>query len=495
MTEKSLELLPEVFVSTADTTVAVSRALKLGTVRKLASRLYTKNLTDTPEAIVKRYLWPIVSGYFPGALVADRTALENAPAADGSICLITEKGTNIELPGIILRPRRGVSALPSDLPFINGLSISSTARAYLENIRLSRSRTELLPPTLTKPELEERLDNLIRRSGEQALKELRDNVRSIAATLDMEKEAKEFDELAGTLLGTRNAPVSSSVAKARKSGQPYDPERLTLFQGLHTALRNLPPVIRPSPVRNDTAKASLTFFEAYFSNFIEGTEFEVGEAADIVFNGVIPNERPADAHDILGTWRMVSSDNEMRQTPKDYSQLLKLIRSRHMALMEGRPDKLPGIFKETINRAGGTTFVAPELVEGTLRAGFDLYLSLENPFARAVFMMFLISEVHPFVDGNGRTARIMMNAELVAAGEERIIIPTVYRSNYLSSLKALSQTNHPDALIRTLDFAQRWTLAIDWSKLETTRQQLERCNAFLDPAEADAQGRRLKLPE
>ena len=32
-------------------------------------------------------------------------------------------------------------------------------------------------------------------------------------------------------------------------------------------------------------------------------------------------------------------------------------------------------------------------------------------------MMFLVSEVHPFADGNGRAARIMMNAELVAAGE------------------------------------------------------------------------------
>ena len=35
-------------------------------------------------------------------------------------------------------------------------------------------------------------------------------------------------------------------------------------------------------------------------------------------------------------------------------------------------------------------------------------------------MMFLIAEVHPFADGNRRTARIMMNAELAAAGEERI---------------------------------------------------------------------------
>jgi len=56
----------------------------------------------------------------------------------------------------------------------------------------------------------------------------------------------------------------------------------------------------------------------------------------------------------------------------------------------------------------------------------------------------------------------MMNAELVAGGEERIIIPTFYRANYLSALKALSQTNVPEPLIRTLGFAQRWTAAVVW---------------------------------
>jgi Fic family protein len=49
-------------------------------------------------------------------------------------------------------------------------------------------------------------------------------------------------------------------------------------------------------------------------------------------------------------------------------------------------------------------------------------------------MMFLVAEVHPFADGNGRVARIMMNAELVAARESRIIVPTVFRNNYLMAL-------------------------------------------------------------
>ena len=162
--------------------------------------------------------------------------------------------------------------------------------------------------------------------------------------------------------------------------------------------------------------------------------------------------------------------------------------------MEGRPDKGPGRFKADPNRAGSTTFVAPELVEGTLAKGFEIYRGLTGPLHRAIFMMFLVSEVHPFADGNGRAARIMMNAELVAAGENRIIVPTVNRNNYLMALKALSQNRVTGALVRVMDFAQRYTTAIDFSDLERARSILERTHAFADPNEADAAGIRLVLP-
>lgn len=112
---KSLEHMPEAFVSDKHIARAVSRAVKAGKLRKLASRLYTRNLVDPPEMIVARNSWNIVIGFFPGALVADRTALENAPASDGSICLVTAGGQNIPLPGLTLRPRRGPGpSLPTD---------------------------------------------------------------------------------------------------------------------------------------------------------------------------------------------------------------------------------------------------------------------------------------------------------------------------------------------------------------------------------------------
>ena len=77
----------------------------------------------------------------------------------------------------------------------------------------------------------------------------------------------------------------------------------------------------------------------------------------------------------------------------------------------------------------------------------------------------------PFFEayGNGRVARILMNAELVAAEENRIIVPTVYRNNYLLALKALSHNKLTGALVRVLDFAQRYTAAVDFHDLHARR--------------------------
>lgn len=87
-----------------------------------------------------------------------------------------------------------------------------------------------------------------------------------------------------------------------------------------------------------------------------------------------------------------------------------------------------------------------------------------------------------------------MNAELVASGESRIIVPTVYRNNYLMALKALSQNGITGPLVRTLDFAQRYTAAVDFAALDRSRFILDRTHAFADPNEADAAGIRLILP-
>ena len=405
--------------------------------------------------------------------------------------LVAGHKRDIALPGVVLRPRKGHAPLKSDRPFIGSLRLASPARAFLENMRPSRARNGVAR-TLPKREIEERLDEMLRGgAGDAALKRLRDEARTIAKTLRLTNEFRRLNTLIGALLGTRKTAMKSPVAIARAAGLPYDPHRLDIFQRLHAELEGTAPVTR---LERPTDGPALPFFEAYFSNFIEGTEFAVDEAADIIFKGRIPKSRPADAHDVLGTWKVASNRREMSRLPKTFEELKALLKSRHASIMEGRPDKEPGRFKSGGNRAGSTYFVGPELVEGTLAKGFELYRSISAPLHRAVFVMFLVAEVHPFADGNGRAARLMMNAELVAAGENRIIMPTIYRNNYVLALKALSQNTNTAVLLRVLDFAQRYTAAVDFSDLERARAILERTHAFHDPNEADAAGIRLTIP-
>ena len=50
------------------------------------------------------------------------------------------------------------------------------------------------------------------------------------------------------------------------------------------------------------------------------------------------------------------------------------------------------------------------------------------------------------------------------------------------------------SLDRMLDYAQKWTAAVDWRSVEATRRELDDCNAFLDPAVSEEEGRRLGIP-
>ena len=67
---------------------------------------------------------------------------------------------------------------------------------------------------------------------------------------------------------------------------------------------------------------------------------------------------------------------------------------------------------------------------------------------------------------------------LVAHDQERIIIPTAYRTDYLGALRAFSHNGHTDPLIRMLDVAQSYTQQIDWATLEQARAALTATNAF-----------------
>ncbi len=98
-------------------------------------------------------------------------------------------------------------------------------------------------------------------------------------------------------------------------------------------------------------------------------------------------------------------------------------------------------------------------------------------------MMFIIAETHPFTDGNGRIARIMMNTELVHRHQCRIIVPTVYREDYLLALRSLTRQGNTGPYIQMLSRTQEFTSRVDFNDYDTALTSLRQANAFLEPDE------------
>ncbi|MEQ1807458.1 MAG: Fic family protein, partial [Burkholderiaceae bacterium] len=106
--------------------------------------------------------------------------------------------------------------------------------------------------------------------------------------------------------------------------------------------------------------------------------------------------------------------------------------------------------------------------------------------------MFVVTEVHPFIDGNGRTARLAMNCVLSAAGLSRIVVPTVYREDYLLPLKALSNNVDARPYVAAMARIQSWSAAFDYSvPREQVTAAMAACHAF----EEDLKSFRLVFPE
>ena len=99
-------------------------------------------------------------------------------------------------------------------------------------------------------------------------------------------------------------------------------------------------------------------------------------------------------------------------------------------------------------------------------------------------MMFICSEIHPFIDGNGRVSRIMMNAELFSQGQIRIIIPTVFREDYILSLRSLSRHKNPQPFINVLQKMQNFSANLWGEDFYALDAYLRECNAYSKPDEA-----------
>src|SRR5260370_27940119 len=143
-------------------------------------------------------------------------------------------------------------------------------------------------------------------------------------------------QMIGSALGTKQVRTASRALAARQAALPYDQDRIHRFNRLIVGLRGSSPQNRPVQDRRDPRYRYLPFFEAYFSNFTEGTEFVLDEAIAVVYDGRQIPGRGDDSHGLRGPYKVVSDLDSMSTLALTPGEFLELLRSRHATIMEGR---------------------------------------------------------------------------------------------------------------------------------------------------------------
>ena len=81
--------MPEVMIANGDKKYSyyLSDLVKKGRIKKVMPKIYTSNLNESEEVIVRRNLFLILGRLFPEAVVSHRSAIEMKPTASGDFFL------------------------------------------------------------------------------------------------------------------------------------------------------------------------------------------------------------------------------------------------------------------------------------------------------------------------------------------------------------------------------------------------------------------------
>ena len=106
----------EIIFGSSDSTISkrISQLEKEGKIRKLTPKVYTGNLEDEPEKIIRRNLFSILGHLYPGAVLSHRSAIEFKPTSSGHLFLTYKYTKKSKLLGITIRFLEGNGAIEGD---------------------------------------------------------------------------------------------------------------------------------------------------------------------------------------------------------------------------------------------------------------------------------------------------------------------------------------------------------------------------------------------
>ena len=195
----------------------------------------------------------------------------------------------------------------------------------------------------------------------------------------------------------------------------------------------------------------------YSSNALEGNTLTLTETKVLLEDGLTVNGKPLrDCYEAVGHARAYDFMLEVaRSTPFAFSE--DMILQLHRLFYQSIDLEKAGVYRDIQVFITGTEYVPPKaddvpsLMKGLVDGLAENWDSV-HPVRLAAFAHRKLVDIHPFTDGNGRTARLLMNLILVNRGYQIISIPPVLRFEYITALKAAQRDKNPsdEAFIRLI---------------------------------------------
>jgi Fic family protein len=186
----------------------------------------------------------------------------------------------------------------------------------------------------------------------------------------------------------------------------------------------------------------------YTSNALEGNTLTRRETALVVEKGIAVGGKSLIEH-LEATNHAAALDWVKTQADSAHTALIENdILHLHSLILKGIDDANAGRYRTVPVRISGSTVVLPNPRKvPELMHQFILWLQTSHalhPVERAAEAHYRLVTIHPFVDGNGRTARLLMNLLLLRDGYPPAIIRKRDRLAYITALEQAQCGGSPD---------------------------------------------------
>lgn len=212
------------------------------------------------------------------------------------------------------------------------------------------------------------------------------------------------------------------------------------------------------PLAKEELKSLDDYFRigfTYSSNALEGNTLTISETKILLEDGITVGGHPLkDCYEAVGHGAA-------------YDFMLDLARQQGMNITEDTIKKMHRLFYQKVDteQAGqyrsiqvyisGTEYVppSPEDVPALMKRLTEQIHSSQailHSIELAAMAHKQLVDIHPFIDGNGRTARLLMNLILVNAGYGVVSIPPIWRNDYINALSASRRLDDMEPLSKLI---------------------------------------------